>query len=120
MNSGKVSFGESPKRNYILTERNGTPVDKDKADKVVKRNMEIASVGALPAAGLATTLLITRSKRAIISAVAICGTLAGIGAILFPSQYAYFKSKKDIQPEKFYGRWGGYKVVEKPKTDYYF
>jgi len=108
-----ASFGYlMHKKNYSLQTKEGKPINKEDADKIVKRNMAVVAVGIIPAAIIGISSLISRTKKGFLSSCVFGGGMAVINAITILPDYNYYKKQKDYEPERFY-KWGGFKVVDK-------
>lgn len=117
MNIKSVSFGTSLKykKNYEVQKKDGTPVSKDYADKIVKRNMMLTNMVAMPIGFSAVAALFFRSKgawKAILStALILSGT---IGIVTNRNYKIHLLGDKEYNPKPFY-KWGGFNVEEKDK-----
>lgn len=111
-----VSFGTQLKykKNYEVQKRDGTPVSKDYADKIVKRNMWTFNIVGFPILWGGGLSLFTSNTKRLKSIWAMTATLAVIGIPLGYCMYEISKETKDYAPQSFY-KWGGFKVVEKDK-----
>lgn len=116
MNIKSVSFGTSLKykKNYEVQKKDGTPVSKDYADKIVKRNMIAFTTLGFPISFGILNSIFAPTKKALKATWAVCGALAIAGAVI--SDFIYKKSlhNKDFEPQSFY-KWGGFNVEEKDK-----
>lgn len=113
MNIKSVSFGTSIyKKNYEVQKKDGTPVSKEYADKVVKRNKFFYYVGILPTAFTGLCAFISESKNRTKNCLL---AQALMSATCFLATHSNFKDDmffKEYNPKSFY-KWGGFKVVEK-------
>ncbi len=111
MKVNNINFKMQYKKCYSIQTKDGKSVDKDYADKRVKRNMKIFNIGIVPASVSAIGCIFAAlKKQSPLGALGI-GALLGIyNAVQFKNEYDYYKSQKDYQPQKFY-KWGGFKVV---------
>ena len=112
-----VSFGTiSPyKKNYEIQKKDGTPVDKEYADKIVKRNMLLTNMVAMPVGFSAIASAIWHTKKDL-KAIAITAlTLSGtIGLVTNWNYKMHYLREKEYNPKAFY-KWGNFKVVEHNK-----
>ncbi len=116
MNITPVSFGTQLKykKNYEVQKKDGTPVSKDYADKVVKRNIMLFNTAVFP---VLTGSLLSLFHRGKDNLKIIWGLAAGLSLIGLLTNYGMYKiisESKDYAPQPFY-KWGGFKVVEKDK-----
>ena len=110
-----VSFGTqlNYKKNDEVQKKAGTPVSKEYADKIVKRNMLLTNMVAMPIGFSAIASAIWHKKgdlKAIAStALVLSGT---IGLVTHWNYKMHHLKDKDYNPKSFY-KWGGFKVIEK-------
>mgnify|MGYP001625083696 CR=1 FL=1 len=109
-----VSFGTQLKykKNYEVQKKDGTPVSKEYADKIVKRNMIGFTTLGFPLSFGILNSIFAPTKKMLKYIWTMSAALMIGGAFL--SNYFYTRSKnlKEFNPQPFY-KWGGFKVVEK-------
>ena len=112
MRTLSISFKNSETFNkyYSLRTKDDKPIEKSQADKIVKRNMGLFSIVAIPAFMLGITSLIFRGKDNFSRNLIGTGVFAAISAMVFPSDYKRAFNNKDYAPERFY-KWGNFKVI---------
>lgn len=111
-----VSFGTELKykKSYEVQKKDGTPVSKEYADKVVKRNMiGFTTLGFPLSLGVLNSIFFP-NKKTVKYTWAISAALAVSGALVSNMIYTKSKNAKDFNPQPFY-KWGGFNVVEKNK-----
>ncbi|HIU91902.1 MAG TPA: hypothetical protein IAD26_02065 [Candidatus Limenecus avicola] len=111
-----VSFGTELKykKSYEVQKKDGTPVSKEYADKVVKRNMiGFTTLGFPLSLGVLNSIFFP-NKKTVKYTWAISAALAVSGALVSNMIYKKSKNAKDFNPQPFY-KWGGFNVVEKNK-----
>ena len=111
-----VSFGTqlNYKKNYEIQKKDGTPVNREYADKVVKRNMiGFTTLGFPLSLGVLNSIFFP-NKKTLKYTWTISAALAVSGALISNMIYTKSKNAKDFNPQPFY-KWGGFNVVEKNK-----
>ena len=110
-----VSFGIQLKykKNYEVQKKDGTPVSKDYADKIVKRNMMLTNMVARPI-GLSAIASAIWHKKSDLKAIATTALILSgtIGLVTHWNYKMHYLNDKEFNPQPFY-KWGGFKVVEK-------
>ena len=112
-----VSFGIQLKykKNYEVRKKDGTPVSKEYADKIVKRNMMLTNMVAMPIGFSAIASAIWHKKGDFKAIAATALILSGtIGLVTHWNYKMHYLNDKEFNPQPFY-KWGGFKVVEKDK-----
>ncbi len=100
------------KKNYEVQKKDGTPVSKEYADKIVKRNMMFFYAGIIPAAFTGFCALIGEPKNRIKGCLLIYPLMTLTCFLATKSNFEDDMFTKEYNPQKFY-KWGGFKVVEK-------
>ena len=116
MSISAISFGTQLKykKNYEVQKKDGTPVSKEYADKVVKRNKFIFYAGVLPTAFTGFCAIISEPKNRAKGCLLVQTLMTITGFLATKSNFKNDMFFKEYYPQNFY-KWGGFKVVEKNK-----
>lgn len=109
-----VSFGIQLKykKNYEVQKKDGTPVSKEYADKIVKRNIMVFDTVIFPVLTGGLLSLFNRGKDNLKFIWGLAACLSLVGLLTNYGMYKIISESKESAPQPFY-KWGGFKVVKK-------